>query len=160
VKPPLEYPGIASLVGVPWVYGGRDRNGVDCYGIIKLALAEIGEELPDLPKSLASLIMYERARATLITPPPDNINPWDIVVLYDNMIRLPPEVQKDNTELAKILAIPNVDIVSHGALVVDNGRNVLESDHRLGGVVIARLNRASVRSVVRLKRFQIQSWPT
>lgn len=37
----------ASLVGIPYKDGGRDREGVDCYGLTILFMRELGMELPD-----------------------------------------------------------------------------------------------------------------
>lgn len=33
-------PWAAQYVGIPFVSGGRDRSGVDCYGVLRLAFAE------------------------------------------------------------------------------------------------------------------------
>ena len=39
---------INEYIGTPYVSGGRDINGVDCYGLAKLVYAqEYGEQLPD-----------------------------------------------------------------------------------------------------------------
>jgi hypothetical protein len=46
-------------IGIPYVSKGRDRNGVDCYGIIYLAFKE--ERGIDLPSWNAE---YENARRT------------------------------------------------------------------------------------------------
>lgn len=38
----------APYVGIPYVDKGRDRNGIDCWGVCRLALAEVfGIALPD-----------------------------------------------------------------------------------------------------------------
>jgi len=38
----------AAYVGVPWVARGRDRDGLDCYGLVRLVFAEQrGVELPE-----------------------------------------------------------------------------------------------------------------
>jgi cell wall-associated NlpC family hydrolase len=34
-------------VGVPFVHGGRDENGMDCYGIVIVYLNELGIDVPD-----------------------------------------------------------------------------------------------------------------
>jgi cell wall-associated NlpC family hydrolase len=33
---------VRSLIGIPWVHAGRTRAGVDCVGLILLALDELG----------------------------------------------------------------------------------------------------------------------
>jgi cell wall-associated NlpC family hydrolase len=33
---------VLNLIGTPYVYGGRDRVGVDCWGLVALALYEAG----------------------------------------------------------------------------------------------------------------------
>lgn len=37
----------AELVGIPYKDGGRDREGLDCYGLVLLFMRELGIELPD-----------------------------------------------------------------------------------------------------------------
>jgi len=36
-----------SYVGVPWRHLGRSRTGVDCIGLVLLAVREVGVDLPD-----------------------------------------------------------------------------------------------------------------
>ena len=37
-----------TYIGIPYVFGGRDHKGVDCYGLIKLLFTEqYDEALPD-----------------------------------------------------------------------------------------------------------------
>lgn len=55
-----------SYVGLPWKLGGRDRRGLDCFGLVRLVLAEqAGVLLPDWlddPDALARR-MSDRCRA-------------------------------------------------------------------------------------------------
>lgn len=38
-----------QYIGIPFKYGGRDRNALDCYGLVMLLYAELkGIELPDI----------------------------------------------------------------------------------------------------------------
>ena len=38
-----------SWIGTRWVHQGRNRAGVDCVGLLLMAAADIGIELPDMP---------------------------------------------------------------------------------------------------------------
>lgn len=37
----------AEMVGIPYLDGGRDREGLDCYGLVLLFMKELGIDLPD-----------------------------------------------------------------------------------------------------------------
>ncbi len=42
-------PWVMEYLDIPFVSGGRDRRGCDCYGLVRLVLAEhFGKELPPL----------------------------------------------------------------------------------------------------------------
>lgn len=37
---------IDGLVGLPWSEGGRDRGGIDCWGLVRLYYMGLGVDLP------------------------------------------------------------------------------------------------------------------
>ena len=39
------------LMGIPFLSGGRDRNGADCFGLLLMFAQKIGIELPDVEYS-------------------------------------------------------------------------------------------------------------
>jgi cell wall-associated NlpC family hydrolase len=46
----------ASFVGVPWAEKGRTRDGVDCWGLVRLVYAvQLGIELPSYTEAYASV---------------------------------------------------------------------------------------------------------
>ena len=45
-----------AYVGIPYVFGGRDRSGLDCYGLVKLIYQDqYGETLPDWQTDIQNL---------------------------------------------------------------------------------------------------------
>jgi cell wall-associated NlpC family hydrolase len=37
-----------TYIGIPWLHQGRNRQGVDCVGLLICAMADIGIEIPDM----------------------------------------------------------------------------------------------------------------
>lgn len=65
-----------ELVGLPYLDKGRDRGGVDCWGLVRLAFAELrGIELPAYSESYATAA-DRRATAELIA---GELGPWRAV---------------------------------------------------------------------------------
>ncbi len=38
---------INDLLGVPFVNGGRDLNGLDCWGLVMIVMKRLGQDFPD-----------------------------------------------------------------------------------------------------------------
>jgi cell wall-associated NlpC family hydrolase len=75
------------FVGIPYVHQGRERDGVDCWGLVRLALNEaFGREVPDYAYAptfdrdgLGDLTREVRSRWLEI--PLDRAEPGDAIVL-------------------------------------------------------------------------------
>ena len=63
----MTVPAWASrYVGIPFVSGGRDASGCDCYGLVRLALAEqFGYRLPELSAEYQDALAIAEAELTL-----------------------------------------------------------------------------------------------
>lgn len=78
---------IKGYVGIPFKDGGRDRDGFDCYGLVRFVLfAEAGIELPtyDLVSAndtLRVMRCIERERSVRIWNPVQKPQPLDVVLM-------------------------------------------------------------------------------
>lgn len=64
---------LSAYVGLPWSDGGRSRDGYDCFGLVRLVLAEqLGIELPSYSEAYVTASDRE-AVSTLIK---GELGPW------------------------------------------------------------------------------------
>ena len=84
----MSRPWFEKYVGLPFVDGGRDWPGVDCWGLVRLAFkTEHKIELPtygDIPASELIRIAYKVAEETAKEPwhPVDKPQMFDMAVMY------------------------------------------------------------------------------
>lgn len=78
---------IKGYVGIPYVDGGRDHGGCDCFGLVRLVIYEqAGIELPSYDLVSASDMLrvmrcIERERAVRTWLPVDRPQPLDVVLM-------------------------------------------------------------------------------
>ena len=119
-----------DIVGVPYKKDGRDpADSVDCYGLVRWAVAHRGIDLPPDSTEMISIMKHRRMGRLLKWP--CKTEPWDVLLM------------------AKPID-PEMDFITHVALVVDN-ENALHAESQAGGVVLTRISRCepSIRRVVR-----------
>jgi cell wall-associated NlpC family hydrolase len=69
----LEPQDFDTYVGIPWKTNGRDRNGLDCWGLGYLVYRELlGIELPSYSAEYTSAMDRKTIRELVSGRPPDN----------------------------------------------------------------------------------------
>lgn len=71
----------AHYIGLPWSERGRDRDGIDCWGLVYLALADQGIVVPRYTEAYASL--DERAEIAALIAGDRRRWPWREVASID-----------------------------------------------------------------------------
>ncbi|MDB5618474.1 NlpC/P60 family protein [Tardiphaga sp.] len=79
-----------DYVGLPWAFAGRDRNGVDCWGllwliyrdVVKVEVASYAAETMDAPEreQIAQLLSADRVRSPWVSVEPGSAREFDMVV--------------------------------------------------------------------------------
>jgi cell wall-associated NlpC family hydrolase len=95
-----------DLIGVPFVDGGRDASGMDCYGLARETMRRFGYDVPEISVScfdtLSIHAIYEDQRARWEWRRVETPEPGDLMVM-----RLDPECPGQ---------------VSHVGVYIGNGR--------------------------------------
>ncbi|MDR1307620.1 MAG: C40 family peptidase [Treponema sp.] len=121
---------VERYVGIPFVSGGRDHAGCDCYGLVRLVLAEqFGYTLPLLNTG------YENACRTQETAP-----------LFREQIPLLSGEKIRQAEPGAVAVLQFSGRASHVGIFVDR-RSIL---HTIGGIgaFCTAVNHASVRGAL------------
>ncbi len=121
---PADTPAIMSLLGVPWLADGRTRAGADCYGLVVLAYAEVGLDMPDYKRGF----VHYRGTFELLRMP-TTLKPWDILLMPD----------------------PLTGLTGHVALMVDDF-DVLHSYKDAGGAVREPIRKYGSRWIIAVAR--------
>lgn len=108
---------VNTYIGIPFVSGGRDVSGCDCYGLVRLILArEYGYELPLLIDGYA-----------------DALNPAETGVLFAHHAPLLVGEKITGPEPAAVLLIRSAGLLCHVALYAGDDY-IIHSRRRIGAV--------------------------
>jgi len=76
---------LSDLIGVPFVDGGRDLSGMDCYGLARETMRRFGYEVPDITVSAFDTLgihaIYEGQRARWAWRQIEAPEPGDLAVM-------------------------------------------------------------------------------
>lgn len=112
------YPWVQDYIGIPFVSGGRDRTGLDCYGLVRLILAEqYGYQLPILSG------LYTNALSLAET-----------CTLFQNQVPILTAEKLKEPETAAVALIQMRQLPCHlGLYCGDN--SIIHSKYSLGAVI-------------------------
>ncbi|MCA0963275.1 C40 family peptidase [Salipiger bermudensis] len=110
----------SDFVGLPHADLGRDRAGVDCYGLLRLVYAEdLGIDLPSFTEGYATCAEHARLAAmvageSMAGPwaPVDQIQPYDALVFRVGRHDCHVAVAVDRTRMLHVHARSSAVIVS------------------------------------------------
>lgn len=109
-----------SYIGIPWQEMGRDRSGCDCWGLVRLVLAE------QCNVNLPSYAMYY-----------DHDNAMDMLETIDMGISKH-AISEGACNPGNVWLCRMPDGTPHIAIVVEDGK-VLHTTSRTGGAVVQRM---------------------
>ena len=85
---------LKDLIGIPFVDRGRDRGGMDCWGLAMAAMRHFGRDVPDFDVSCFDTRsingIYERERGTWMTvcdPEPGDVVAMRIDASHPDMVQ-------------------------------------------------------------------------
>ena len=121
---------VAEYIGIPFVSGGRDHTGCDCYGLVRLVLMErFGYTLPLLDAG------YTDARRLAETAP-----------LFDAQLPLLAGEQIDRPEPGSVAVLLYQGRTSHVGVFVDD--EYILHTLAIVGVHCVRLNHGTLRGAI------------
>jgi len=85
---------LKDLIGIPFADRGRDRGGMDCWGLAMAAMRHFGKDVPDFDVSCFDTPsingIYERERGTWMTvcdPEPGDVVAMRIDAAHPDMVQ-------------------------------------------------------------------------